>query len=65
MNDEPSPADLRRWEEQRELLRIAAQRLLDEQKAGRKCDPHTLIWAQGVCRNIKPLGRPLSSGEPA
>lgn len=65
MNEEPKAADVRRWEERRELFRIAAQRLLDDQKAGRKCDPHALIWAQGVARNIKPLGRALTTGEPA
>lgn len=64
MNDEATAAMLLQCEERRELFRIAAQRLLDDQMAGRKCDPHALVWAHGVVANIKPLGRPLTSGEP-
>lgn len=59
------PADvLHQWQERCELLRIAAQRVVDMHQAGRIVDPHSLEWAQQVVKNIKPLGRPLTSGEP-
>ncbi len=65
MDRDPTPAEARRQEEKRELLRIAAQRLIDQHATGRKCDPEALNWARGIVRNVKPLGRPLSTGEPA
>lgn len=49
--------------EQRELMRIAAQRVLDDQAAGRVIARDTLAWARRWAR-IKPLGRPLGTGEP-
>lgn len=51
--------------EQLELMRIAAQRILDDHAAGRKLRPDALDWARHVVDNIKPLGRPLSTGEPS
>ena len=50
-------------DEQRELMRRAAQNLLDHAKAGRKVDPHGKAWAENVVASIKPLGRPLTDGD--
>lgn len=59
------PADvLHQWQERRELFRIAAQRVVDMDAAGRIVDPHTLNWAKQIVANIKPLGRPLTDGFP-
>lgn len=51
-------------DEQRELMRIAAQRVVDDHQAGRRNDLAALGWAEHVLRNVKPLGRPLGTGEP-
>jgi hypothetical protein len=37
--------------EQIELMRKAAQSLLDHKRVGRKCDPHAVKWAEQVLRN--------------
>lgn len=55
----------RATEEQRELFRIAAQRLIDDKANGRKVDPASLQWARDVVAFVKPLGRPLSMGNPS
>lgn len=49
--------------ERRELMRIAAQSALNRSRNGRDLDPDARRWAQHWAA-IKPLGRPLSSGEP-
>jgi hypothetical protein len=36
--------------EKQELMRRAAQNLLDHEKAGRKCDPLALQWARNITR---------------
>lgn len=51
-------------DEQRELMRIAAQRLLDDVAAGHKRDRQAVQWAHRIVSQIKPLGRPLGTGEP-
>lgn len=51
-------------DEQRELMRIAAQRLLDDVKAGHKRDAEAVAWARRIVATHKPLGRPLGTGEP-
>lgn len=51
-------------DEQRELMRIAAQRLLDDVSAGRKRDGEAVDWARRIVATHKPLGRPLGTGEP-
>lgn len=51
-------------DEQRELMRIAAQSALNRSRGGRDLDPDARRWAQHWAA-IPPLGRPLSSGEPA
>jgi len=51
--------------EQLELMRIAAQRVLADRAAGRKPHPKAVAWANHVVAHIKPLGRPLSAGEPS
>lgn len=49
--------------EQRELMHIAAQSALNRSRNGRDLTPHARQWAV-YWAGIKPLGRPLSSGEP-
>lgn len=51
--------------EQRELMRIAAQRVLDDHACGRKLRPEALDWAGQIVATVKPLGRPLGTGEPS
>lgn len=51
--------------ERLELMRIAAQRVLADHATGRKLRPETLDWARHIVATIKPLGRPLSTGEPS
>lgn len=51
-------------DEQRELMRIAAQNVLNDVKAGRKRDRQAVQWAERIVAQIKPLGRPLGTGEP-
>lgn len=46
-------------EERAELMRVAAVSCLDRQFL----DPHTEAWARRMAAT-KPLGRPLSGGEP-
>ncbi len=54
------PGMRRMLEERAELRRIAAVSCLD--RVG--LDPHTKAWALRMA-SIKPLARPLSTGEPA
>lgn len=61
MNEEPNAADVRRWEDKRELFLRAAQNLLAHEAAGRKCDPEGLTWARHIVATVKPLGRPLDA----
>jgi hypothetical protein len=49
--------------ERNELLRIAAQRLIDDKAHGRKVDPEAYQWAKGIVSRFKPLGRAVSTGE--
>lgn len=64
IHDTYTPEAAQRLEERRELFRMAAQRLLDDVAAGRKTDPEALQWARQIVKTHKPLGRPLSTGEP-
>lgn len=50
-------------DEQRELMRIAAQSALNRSRNGRDLAPDARRWAQHWA-SIRPLGRALSSGEP-
>lgn len=50
-------------DEQRELMRIAAQSALARSRNGRDLEPDALRWAQHWA-SIKPLGRQLGTGEP-
>lgn len=53
------PEVVKASEERRELFRIAAVRCLKSKPR----DPHVLAWAQAWA-SIKPLNRPLGTGEP-
>lgn len=50
-------------DEQRELMRIAAQSAMARSRNGRDLEPDARRWAQHWSA-IKPLGRPLGTGEP-
>lgn len=50
--------------EQRELMRIAAQRVIRDHETGARDDPFVLAWARRIIAQIKPLGRHLGTGEP-
>jgi hypothetical protein len=50
-------------DEQRELMRIAAQSALARSRNGRDLEPDARRWAQHWA-SIKPLGRPLGDGAP-
>jgi hypothetical protein len=63
VDDITDPVAAAAIEERQELFRIAAQRVVDAHAAGRKTDPEALKWARGIVKRIKPLGRPLSTGE--
>ncbi len=62
--DTPTPDAMARMEERRELFRIAAQSALNRSRGGRDLEPEARQWARNWAR-IKPLGRPLSTGEPS
>ena len=51
-------------DEQRELMRIAAQRVVDDHKAGRRISQEALQWARQIVATCKPLGLPLGTGDP-
>ena len=51
-------------DEQRELMRIAAQRVVDDHTAGRRIGPEALQWARQIVATFKPLGLPLGTGDP-
>ena len=51
-------------DEQRELMRIAAQRVVDDHKAGRRISQEALQWARQIVATFQPLGRALGTGEP-
>jgi len=53
----------RRAEERRELMRIAAQQVIDEAALG-PVDPHRLAWAQQIVATHKPPAFPHPSTEP-
>ena len=57
-------AQVRRAAEHKELIRIAAQRVVDQHAAGRCVDPSSLGWARSVVEATPALGRPLGTGEP-
>lgn len=51
-------------DEHRELMRIAAQRVVNDHALGIEVDRFRLEWARQIVRSIPPLGRPLGTGEP-
>ena len=51
-------------EERRELMRRAAVSALEHSGNGARLDPQARAWAKQWAA-IKPLGRPLSTGEPS
>jgi hypothetical protein len=50
--------------ERNELMRVAAQSALDRSQGGKTLDPDARAWALHWAA-IKPLQRPLTTGEPA
>lgn len=65
--DDPiDPQAERLHAERRELMRIAAQRIVDNHEHGRRmAEEETLQWARDFVQFNRPLGRPLGTGEPA
>lgn len=61
----PDPDLERRMAEKRELMRIAAQRAIDMADTGFPVEAEYLNWCRQFVALNKPLGRPLSTGEPA
>lgn len=49
--------------ERQELTRLCAARVMRNHGNGVPIDPETLRWARWITAHIKPLGRPLSSGD--
>ena len=58
------PDQAERMAERLELFRIAAQSALDRSQGGKTLSPDARRWALHWSR-VKPLGRPLGTGEPA
>ena len=67
MNDDIQELALRlAAAERRELLRLAAARIVDNHEHGRRmADEETLIWARDFVAMNPPLGRPLTPGVPS
>jgi hypothetical protein len=64
MNEHPTkPHDAVDIAEKQELIRLCAVRVLYLHREGRKTDPEALQWAKRIVAQIKPLGRPLGTGE--
>ena len=51
-------------EERRELFRLAGVNALARSRGGRDLDPDARAWAEKMAA-LRPLGRPLTPGEPA
>lgn len=65
LDDDMDPIVARVREERVELMRMCAARIVDSAACGRIVDPYSLEWAQSVVRNVRPLGRHMSTGEPS
>ena len=63
LSQEAPPDVVRRMQEQRELMRIAAVRALQHSDGGRRLTPDARRWALHWAK-VKPLGRALSDGVP-
>lgn len=50
--------------ERNELTRQAAQRTLDRVARGESVDADHVQWCRDFVAQVKPLGRPLSDGQP-
>ena len=66
MTDEPvNPAAERLLAERRELMRVAAARIVQNHEQGRRiADADALQWARDFVSMNAPLTRPLGTGEP-
>lgn len=63
--DTPDPIAARVLAERRELLRIAADRIVENARLGRRiADADTLQWAKTFLAAYPPLVGGLSTGEP-
>ena len=64
--DENIMAAVRAHAERTELMRMAAQRIVDNHEHGRRmADEQTLIWARDFVRFNPRRFEPLGTGEPA
>ena len=65
-DDTPDPAAMHAQAERTELMRIAAQRIVDNHEHGRRmAEADTLQWAQDFVRFNPRRVEPLGTGEPA
>lgn len=66
IDDTPDPRAIRAQAERTELLRIAAQRIVDMHEHGRRmAEAETLQWAREFVRFNPRYPLPLTTGEPA
>ena len=63
--DPAYPAVAHAMEERNELMRAACERAIKRHEAGEVVDPFHLSWARQFVANVKPLNRPLGTGEPS
>lgn len=60
--DMPDPEAERACAERRELMRLAAARIVHRYESGDDVEPETLQWAQHFVRVVPALATPLSEG---
>ena len=60
--DMPDPETERACAERRELMRLAAARIVKRYENGEDVEPETLAWAEHFVRVVPPLGAPLTEG---
>lgn len=65
-DDTPDASDIRAHAERTELMRMAAQRIVDNHEHGRRmAEADTLQWARDFVRMNPRYPLPLTTGEPA
>jgi hypothetical protein len=65
-DEEPNQAQVRAWQERRELLRQANARIVENHETGRRiADPLTLHHAKMFLNMNPPLAGQLGTGEPS
>lgn len=65
MDNPTYPAVAHAMAERNELMRMAVQRAVTAADNGAPHDPVYIAWARQFVANVKPLNRPLGTGEPS